>query len=154
MFVRAVTVDLIRNCLNALGEGGIMLATFDTNTDSVTNLKAYTTEPYDKFVLNALVTINSEYGANFDLDQFKHVGIYNSENKTVEHYVEAQSRQVIKVDGKEYVFDAGERALIFHCYKRSVDEIAGYAKIAGGVIKKTYFDQHGFLCLAWMEKAT
>ena len=145
---------VIRNCLNALGDGGILLVTFDTNTDPAASLKAYTTEPCSKLLLNALVMANAKYGANFDLDQFKHVSIYNAENKTVYHYVEAQSPQVVKVDSKEYAFETGERVLILHCFKRSVEEVVGYAKIAGGVVKKTDFDQQGFLCLAWIEKET
>ena len=154
MFVRVATVVLIRNCLNALGDNGILLGSFDCNTDPVSSLKAYTNEPGAKLLLNALVMINSEYGANFDMEQFKYVGRFDAEKKTTDHYAEAQSRQVIKVDGKEYVFEAGERVIIFHCRKRSVHEIGEYAKIAGGAVRKAYFDQHGFLCLAWMEKAT
>ena len=80
-----------------------------------------------------------EYGANLDLDQFKHVGSYSSETMMMEHYLEALSHQVIKLDVEEYVFEAGGGAQFslpqaFGWWSREI------RKHRRGVLKKTHFD--------------
>ena len=143
---------MVKNCLDALGDHGILLGTFDTNKDPKTNIKGYITEPYGRFVMNALDTINNEYGANFNMDEFEHLCEWNGKTSTLDHFVVAKSHQTVTLEGKQYTFEKGEKTLIFCCYKRSVEEVGKMVAAAGGEIKRTFFDKEGFACAAWMEK--
>lgn len=65
-----------------------------------------------EFNLNLLRVINRRFGANFDLSEFRHRALYNSELHRIEMHLESLSSQRVNIPGAgEFDFDAGETIL-------------------------------------------
>jgi L-histidine Nalpha-methyltransferase len=64
-----------------------------------------------RFNLNLLRRLNRELGADFDLEAFRHIAIYNRGQAQMEMYLESQKRQVVTIPGAEMrvTFGQGER---------------------------------------------
>jgi dimethylhistidine N-methyltransferase len=62
------------------------------------------------FNLNVLAVVNRELGADFDLDAFRHVAVWDAENAWIEMRLESLRDQVVRVPalGLEVRFAAGE----------------------------------------------
>ena len=61
------------------------------------------------FNLNLLAVVNRRFGANFDLDAFRHRSVYDTNEHRIEMHLVAANRQFVHVPGAgDYVFDAGE----------------------------------------------
>ncbi|MFY0674770.1 MAG: L-histidine N(alpha)-methyltransferase [Bacteroidia bacterium] len=56
------------------------------------------------FNLNLLKRINTELGANFNLEQFKHSPVYNTELKRAESYIESLCDQEVYVEALDATF--------------------------------------------------
>ncbi len=64
-----------------------------------------------RFNLNLLRRLNRELGADFDLEAFRHIAIYNRGLAQMEMYLESQKLQVVTIPGAEMrvTFGEGER---------------------------------------------
>ena len=64
-----------------------------------------------EFNLNLLRRINTELGANFDLQQFKHVPEYDADEGIARSYLQSQCRQSVMINSlnKSYEFARGEK---------------------------------------------
>ncbi len=64
-----------------------------------------------RFNLNLLTRLNRELGADFDLQAFRHVAIYNRGQAQMEMYLESEKRQVVNIPGAgmHATFGRGER---------------------------------------------
>lgn len=84
-----------------------------------------------EFNLNALRVINRRYGADFDLDGFRHHAFYNTEQHRIEMHLVATRPQVVQIPGAgEFSIEEGEsiRTEISCKYDReSVEELFGAA---------------------------
>ena len=145
-------IDLLRYTIDALGEGGVLLASFDTNQNPETNVVAYSTPKFTEFMLSICDVMNKEYGANFDKSAYEYKPGYNPEETQVEHNVVAKSRQVVKLGDKEYVFEEGERMVVYSTKKRSFDAVKELVRKAGGTVKRSFYDKNSFVCYVWIEK--
>ncbi|MGH8144245.1 MAG: ergothioneine biosynthesis protein EgtB [Steroidobacteraceae bacterium] len=61
------------------------------------------------FNLNLLTRLNRELGANFVLETFRHRAVWNEAAAAVEMHLESLTEQTVRVAGRDYHFDAGER---------------------------------------------
>jgi L-histidine N-alpha-methyltransferase len=63
-----------------------------------------------EFNLNVLSVINRELQADFDLDGFQHVAVWNPHDEWIEMRLRSRQRQTVKVAaiGLEVTFDEGE----------------------------------------------
>jgi dimethylhistidine N-methyltransferase len=89
------------------------------------------------FNLNILNHINSRLGADFDLQRWKHVALYNENAHQIEMYLESQCQQTVDLDLLNYTvtFSAGERLLTEISRKFDPTELA------------TWFEHYRFHCL-------
>jgi len=83
------------------------------------------------FNLNMLARINRETGANFDLDAFRHLALFNEEESRVEMHLESTADQVVSIGGTTVAFDAGERIWTESSYKYTVEGFSRLAASAG-----------------------
>ena len=77
--------------------------------------------------------INRELSANFDPRKFTHVVHYDEARGSVDSFLEARERMVVRVtaSGHEYTFELGERIHTESSYKFDDDDVAVLAGHAG-----------------------
>jgi len=84
-----------------------------------------------QFNLNLLDRINRELGADFDLDQWRHRAIYNSDAGRIEMHLISEIDQFVHVDEHKFHFRRGEKIITEFSYKYAPEEFAAVAGKAG-----------------------
>ena len=94
------------------------------------------------FNLNLLARINREMGADFHLEQFRHVGRYNAAERSVEMHLESLRDQTVSIPGAacHVSFRKGETIWTESSYKYERDEIVGMAEGAGFTVQQQWLD--------------
>lgn len=92
------------------------------------------------FNLNVLARANRELGADFDLDSFRHVALYNAEAGRIEMHLEATRGQTVSLLGRQFVFAPGERIHTENSYKYAVAEFQALAAKAGWTAEDVWSD--------------
>ena len=91
--------QLLQDIADLLGSDGGLLIGIDLQKDPAVIRAAYNDElgVTAEFNLNLLRRINSELGADFDVDQFEHLAIYNEKQGRMEIYLVSCCEQVSKL---------------------------------------------------------
>lgn len=78
------------------------------------------------FNLNMLRHLNRQFKGNFNLDNFAHVALYNSQKKQIEMYLESLVAQTVRLEVLDLTveFEGGDRILSEVSRKFSLEEIA------------------------------
>jgi L-histidine N-alpha-methyltransferase len=111
-FAPAQRASFLRRVANLLGpDDGFLLGT-DLVKDRATLEAAYN-DPAGvtaEFNLNVLAVLNHELGANFNLDAFEHVAIWDAENLWVDIRLRSLDRQLVEIAGLglQVTFGRGE----------------------------------------------
>src|SRR5437016_2557603 len=79
------------------------------------------------FNLNVVARANSELGADFDLDQWRHRAIYNSDAGRIEMYLISESDQFVHLDEQRFHFRRAEKIVTEFSYKYSPEEFSALA---------------------------
>lgn len=125
--------QLLAQMANLVGPGGGLLIGFDLEKDRQILESAYddaekVTAAFNK---NLLRRINRELGGDFQLDQFRHRAIYNELHRRVEMHLVSRIPQVVRIDGAEVSFAAGESVRTELSHKYRPDSFARLAHAAG-----------------------
>jgi len=80
-----------------------------------------------QFNLNLLARANRELGADFDLDQWRHRAIYNSDAGRIEMYLISESDQFVYLDEQRFHFRRAEKIVTEFSYKYSPEEFSALA---------------------------
>jgi dimethylhistidine N-methyltransferase len=83
------------------------------------------------FNLNLLVRLNRELGADFAIDCFAHDAVYDERQSRIEMRLISKRDQLVRVDGVDVPFRAGEYIVSEHSHKYAPDEFARMASMAG-----------------------
>jgi len=83
------------------------------------------------FNLNLLARINRELGADFDLSAFRHRATWDRRRPAMESWLESTCRQVVRVGGRAFAFEPGERIHTEISCKYTPAGITRYAGAAG-----------------------
>ena len=129
------------------GEDGALLIGADLVKDTPTLEAAYDDSQgvTAAFNLNLLKRINLELGADFDLDAFRHLAVYNKTAGRIEMYLVSQCAQEVHIDGNCIAFTRGERILTEYAYKYHLDAFAEMVGGAGFKVERVWTDpQHKF----------
>ena len=95
------------------------------------------------FNKNVLLRLNRELNADFDLDLFTYVTVWNAKESRMEAYLVSLSKQSVTIPGAEVsvAFNKGDRILTEYAYKYRPDGIVAMGERAG------------FTCLSqWIEE--
>lgn len=103
-------------------EGGLLIG-FDLVKDTGVLKAAYddskgVTADFNK---NILLRINKELGADFDIDQFSHKAIYNSEKSRIEMHLESLISQCVQISDQTFSFEKGETIHTENSHKYTVE---------------------------------
>jgi len=96
-----------------------------------------------QFNLNLLQRINRELGADFDLDQWRHRAIYNSNAGRIEMHLISEADQLVHLNEHKCHFRRGEKIITEYSYKYTPDEFATFAAKAGFNFVRMWTDEAG-----------
>jgi L-histidine Nalpha-methyltransferase len=136
-------VSFLKSLQQSLMPCDLLLAGFDMEKD-VRLMKAAYSDVHgvtSEFNLNLLVRLNRELSATFDVAQFEHKAVYNSESCAMESYLVSRTKQRVDVgNGVLVEFSRGESILTECSHKYTACKINVMAKTAGFKHVTTFCD--------------
>jgi L-histidine Nalpha-methyltransferase len=108
-----------------------------------------------EFNRNVLVVVNRELGADFDVEEFRHVALWDAENEWIEMRLRAERAQQVTIAGLDLVvsFAAGEELRTEISAKFRRERIEAELAAAGMRIVRFWTDQDGDFGLTLAEPA-
>ncbi|SCX88202.1 L-histidine Nalpha-methyltransferase [Rhodococcus erythropolis] len=108
-----------------------------------------------QFNLNVLAVLNKQLGANFPLEDFRHVALWDAENQWIEMRLEALRALSVHIDDLdlEITFAAGEQLRTEISAKFTEDGIAAELASAGFGVRKVWTDQDQRFALLCAQRA-
>jgi L-histidine Nalpha-methyltransferase len=136
-------VRLLRNAAQLCGSDGGMLIGVDRKKPiDILNAAYNDAEGHTAaFNLNLLQRMQRELGALLDPDGFKHTAFYNEALGRIEMHLVSHRKQSIRVDGKSFLFEAGESIHTENSYKYTTQEFEQLARAAGWHPTRHWSDQ-------------
>ena len=97
------------------------------------------------FNRNVLSVLNAELDADFDVDAFEHVAIWNKHDRCIEMHLRARDAQTITVRALDMTvaFDAGETLRTEISSKFTRGQVEDELWEAGFVVERTWTDPEG-----------
>lgn len=125
--------EFLRRVANVCRQNGGLLIGADLKKDPHVLEAAYNDSAgvTAQFNLNLLDRINRELGADFDLDQWRHRAIYNSDAGRIEMHLISEIDQFVHVDERKFHVRRGEKIITEFSYKYAPEEFAAVAGKAG-----------------------
>lgn len=116
-----------------LGVGSSLLVGADLMKDVNEMLRAYDDSKgvTARFNLNLLCRINNQLGANFNLEEFEHAAIWNSDFSRIEMHLISKKQQIVRVAGRVFEFNAGETIHTESAHKYTPQGFSDLANLAG-----------------------
>jgi len=107
-----------------------------------------------EFNLNLLHRINRELGANFHLQGFEHLALYNEEHGRIEMHLRSRRAQQVTLPktAQTIHFAPGETIHTENSYKYSVDDIRALGHTAHLTLSRTWFDRQGYFLLGLFRR--
>ncbi len=141
-FEYAEAMDLLRVMYGEAGAGGALLIGLDLQKDPDIIYRAYNDSKgvTAKFNLNMLRHLNTNYGANFNLDAFEHRAEYDEDKGRVVLELVSQKEQTFKVGDTEFKMADGEAILTEYSHKYTLGGFARMAHDAGFEVEKVWTD--------------
>jgi dimethylhistidine N-methyltransferase len=142
-FEPAAALRLLCKIATIVGENGGLLIGIDLQKEPSLIHDAYNDASgvTARFNRNILNRINSELGADFEMDQFEHLARYNVARGRVEIFLVSQCRQTVHIGGRKFEFEPEERIFTEYSHKYRVDEFAQFAGQAGFELQKAWTDE-------------
>jgi len=136
-------VAFLKLAAGEAGPGGRMLVGVDLKKDPDILHAAYNDAEgvSAEFNKNLLTRINSELGADFDLDAFEHVAFYEPDLGRIEMHLRSPTEQQVRVGDQVVSFETGETIHTENSYKFTVDEFQALAAEAGWLAEKVWTDK-------------
>jgi L-histidine N-alpha-methyltransferase len=139
------SVNVLRRIRRTLRTGDALLLGADFAKSSKILIPAYddsqgVTAAFNK---NVLARINRELGANFDLDAFRHVALWNRRCSRMEMHLESTVAQQVFVPllDMDIVFAEGERIHTENSYKYTAEMIESILRESGFKLEHSWHDR-------------
>jgi dimethylhistidine N-methyltransferase len=104
------------------------------------------------FNKNVLLNINAQLGTDFDLRQWKHVGLFNAPESRIEMHLQAAANTTVRWSGHERRFEAGERIHTENSYKYTLDGMTALLNQAGFSQVQHWTDTQAWFAVFWAAK--
>jgi len=126
--------------------GGLVLIGIDLEKDIDVLRRAYddsegVTAAVD---MNLLTRLNRELDADFDLDKWEHIAVWNEDESRIEMRLRSRADQTVHVGGESFEFKAGETIHTENSHKFTIDGFAEEAAAAGLTLEKKWTDEKGW----------
>jgi L-histidine N-alpha-methyltransferase len=134
-FDRPAADDFLRQVRSELEPGDSLLLGTDLEKEINLQLLAYD-DPAGvtaAFNLNLLARVNRELGANFQLREFRHLALWNEQDRRIEMHLQSRRRQQVEISGAALFlrFEEGETIWTESSHKYHPDEPAELAERGG-----------------------
>jgi dimethylhistidine N-methyltransferase len=141
-FEPAAASKFLRRISKYLGAGGGLLIGVDLAKDRSVLERAYNDSAgvTAQFNLNLLVRANRELGGDFELEQWRHEAVYNSDEGRIEIYLVSEGDQTVHVCGQAFDFAAGEKITTEYSYKYTPEGFTKLAAAAGFAFGRMWTD--------------
>lgn len=143
-FDKAGSQEFMHQVAAQLNPGDHVLVGFDMKKDVATLNAAYNDSSgfTRDFNLNLLSRINAELGADFDVDTFQHLGLYNPVLGAMESYLIAMKPQSVYFPAvaTSILFDAFEPIHVEYSFKYLPADIESLSRVAGFEIVRHFSD--------------
>ncbi len=132
----------LKRVAKLVGEGGGLLIGVDLKKDArILNLAYNDAQGVTAaFNLNMLEHINREFGASFQLDQFRHQATYNEALGRIEMYLVSVEDQTVSLGDAEFSFRRDERILTEVSHKYTVEDFERLAVGGGFHVRDVWID--------------
>src|SRR2546421_5597250 len=149
-------VQFLRRIANVCRGGGGLLIGVDLKKDQQVLEAAYNDSAgvTAQFNLKLLQRINRELGADFDLDQWRHRAIYNSNAGRIEMHLISEADQLVHLNEHKFHFRRGEKIITEYSYKYAPDEFAAFAAKAGFNFVRMWTDEAGLFGVFYFVTAS
>jgi dimethylhistidine N-methyltransferase len=126
-------LQFLRRIANVCRGGGGLLIGVDLKKDRQVLEAAYNDSAgvTAEFNLNLLKRINRELGTDFDLHQWRHRAIYNSNAGRIEMRLTSETDQFVRLNEHKFHFRRGEKMITEFSYKYKPEEFEALAAKAG-----------------------
>lgn len=104
-----------------------------------------------EFNLNTLAHINEILDATFNISEFEHVALYNSQQQRIEMYLKSLKNSTYDVLGETVTFEKGELVHTEHSYKYSIEGIAALAQDSGFLLKHSWTDNKDLFSVNYLQ---
>jgi dimethylhistidine N-methyltransferase len=154
-FEYAEAMELLRVMRDEAGDGGALLIGLDLQKDPDIIHRAYNDSEgvTAKFNLNMLRHLNTNYGANFDLDAFEHRAEYDEEKGRVVLELVSQKDQNVTIGDAEFAIADGETILTEYSHKYTLKGFARMAHDAGFEVEKVWKDPDKLFSVQYCVRA-
>jgi L-histidine Nalpha-methyltransferase len=151
--------ELLRQIRGALRPGDGLLLGADLKKSRETLEAAYDDSLglTAAFSRNALLRINRDLNADFDLEQFEHNAFFNEEQSRIEIHLVSLARQTVNIRGADsrpalrVEFQSGETIHTENSYKYDLEALAAMAEATGFTPSRVWFDsEERFSCNFWV----
>ncbi len=142
----AAAVAFLTSARAALGPAGWFLLGADLRKSPKVLVPAYDDAAgvTAAFNLNLLARLNREAGADFVLDNFRHLAVWNDEASRIEMHLVSQRAQTVQVAGETIRFAAGETIHTENSYKHQSETLVALAGEAGWAVERRWTDPKGW----------
>jgi len=131
-------VDFLHAAHNVLGENAHFIVGVDMVKDADMLVAAYDDAEgvTARFNKNLLTRINRELNADFNVDAFDHLAVWNAQQACMEMHLVSRQEQVVSVAGHSFRFAAGERLHTENSHKFTVQSFTDLAARAGWTVSE------------------
>jgi uncharacterized SAM-dependent methyltransferase len=104
------------------------------------------------FNLNLLLRINSELGADFRLDRFKHYAFFSPGESRVEMHLVSLDEQTVHIVGSAIHFARGESIWTESSYKYTLEGFEKLAASAGFQVERVWTDDRQWFSVQYLVR--
>jgi dimethylhistidine N-methyltransferase len=106
-----------------------------------------------QFNRNVLYHLQREYGAELDPQAFEHQALYNETVGRIEMYLVATRANDIRIAGRSFHFNKGERLHTENSYKYTIASFQALARAAGYVPEAVWTDERDYFSVHYLRVA-
>ena len=145
-------LDFLRMAAAELRGGGLLVG-IDLIKDPAVLHAAYSDSAgvTAAFNHNLLDRAQRELGAEFEADAFVHSAFYNAPLQRIEMHLLSLRRQVLRLGGQDYVFEAGETLHTENSHKYSIAGFQAHAAQAGFSAGPVWTDPKQWFAMLWLN---
>ena len=144
---------LLRNFAHIVGADGRVLIGVDLRKDPAMLERAYNDAAgvTAEFNLNVLRRLNTELGADFDLDAFSHRAVWNDTASRIEMHLVSARAQTIQLGDEQISIAADEYIHTESSYKYSLEGFAELAASAGLAVARVWTDRDALFSVQLLQ---
>ncbi|MES9852113.1 MAG: L-histidine N(alpha)-methyltransferase [Candidatus Thiodiazotropha sp. L084R] len=152
-FSRRDAGEFLRLANATLGEGGMLLIGVDTKKskgllDAAYNDAAGLTAAFN---LNLLNRMQAELNAELNPENFQHKAFYNMDAGRIEMHLMSTRQHILRIDGHQFEFEAGESLHTENSYKYAPEEFIGMASDCGYDEIKYWVDEDDMFAIYLLQ---